>query len=166
MKTIRYSKERSPLFRWMVEHHDAMLRVAQGQRIRWAPFCAKAAEHGLTDTRGQPMTERNARETWTQARRAVRAAVAAGILEAGGAEQPGSAGAAKTLVSSAHKDVVLRGSPPPLISAPKPAAQGATAPTEGDEASTRGRATIAADEKQLARQDRWLAGKISRTTED
>ncbi len=58
----------------MVEHHDEMVEAACGQRIRWGPFCAKAPALGLVDTRGQAPTERNARETWAQARRAVREA--------------------------------------------------------------------------------------------
>jgi len=74
LKTIERSEERSPLFWWMVEHHDEMIQSAQGNRIRWAPFCAKAVERGLVDTRGRPPTERNARETWAQARRAVQEA--------------------------------------------------------------------------------------------
>ena len=51
-----------------------ILQAAGGKRIRWAPFCAKAVALGLVDTRGQAPTERNARETWAQARRAVQEA--------------------------------------------------------------------------------------------
>ncbi len=74
LRIIERSEERSPLFHWMVEHHDEMVEAAGGQRIRWGPFCAKAPALGLVDTRGQAPTERNARETWAQARRAVREA--------------------------------------------------------------------------------------------
>jgi hypothetical protein len=73
LRTIEQSEERSPLFWWMVEHHDDMVQASTGTRIRWAAFCAEAARKGLTDTRGRPPTERNARETWLQARKAVAA---------------------------------------------------------------------------------------------
>jgi hypothetical protein len=71
LKLIEQSEERSPLFWWMVKHHDEMVATSNGKRIRWAPFCEKAAGLGLVDTRGSPPTERNARETWLQARKAV-----------------------------------------------------------------------------------------------
>jgi hypothetical protein len=74
LRIIERSEERSPLFYWMVEHHDEILQAAGGKRIRWAPFCAKAVALGLVDTRGQAPTERNARETWAQARRAMQEA--------------------------------------------------------------------------------------------
>jgi hypothetical protein len=77
LKLIEHSEERSPLFWWMVEHHDEMIATANGKRIRWAPVCSKLAALGLVDTRGLPPTERNARETWLQARKAVAAARAA-----------------------------------------------------------------------------------------
>jgi hypothetical protein len=77
LKLIEHSEERSPLFWWMVEHHDDMLATAHGKRIRWAPVCLKLAALGLVDTRGLAPTERNARETWLQARKAVAAARAA-----------------------------------------------------------------------------------------
>ncbi|MDE1905505.1 MAG: hypothetical protein KGH75_03530 [Rhodospirillales bacterium] len=77
MKLIEQSGERSPLFWWMVEHHDEMMATANGSRIRWAPVCARLTALGLVDTRGQAPTERNTRETWLQARKAVAAARAA-----------------------------------------------------------------------------------------
>ena len=71
LRTIQRSERRSALFWWFVENHDQVQKAAQGARIDWASFCAEAAKRGLTDTRGHPPTERNARETWRQARRAV-----------------------------------------------------------------------------------------------
>jgi len=71
LEIIARSDARSPLFWWMVDHHDEIIAAAAGERIRWAAFCAEAARLGLTDTRGRPPTERNARETWRQARRVV-----------------------------------------------------------------------------------------------
>jgi len=72
LQTIAQSDARSPLFWWMLGHHDEIIAAAAGERIRWAAFCAEAARLNLTDTRGRPPTERNARETWRrQARRVV-----------------------------------------------------------------------------------------------
>ncbi len=70
-RSVERDERRSPLFWWMVDHHDQMLKAADGRPINWAAFCLEAAAIGLTDTRGQPPKERNARETWSQARKAV-----------------------------------------------------------------------------------------------
>ncbi len=47
---------------------DEILQASERQRISWPAFCAEAAKRGLTDTRGRPPSEGNARETWRQAR--------------------------------------------------------------------------------------------------
>jgi hypothetical protein len=75
--TIERSELRSPLFWWMVEHHDEMVQAATRRRINWAGFCAEAAKRGLTDTRGDTPSESNARKTWLRARREVEQARAA-----------------------------------------------------------------------------------------
>ena len=77
LRTIERSEQRSPLFWWMVEHHDEMVKAAKRRRINWAAFCAEAAKRGVTDTRGEPPTESNARKTWLRARREVEQARAA-----------------------------------------------------------------------------------------
>ncbi len=69
LEHIARSQDRSPLFWWMLDHHDEIVKAAQGRRIRWRQFCADVTALGLTDTRGGPVTERNARETWRQVRR-------------------------------------------------------------------------------------------------
>ena len=71
LKEVARGSERSPLFWWMVKHHDDLVAEATGKRMRWEPLCVRFAEHGLSDTRGRPATPRTARETWLQARRAV-----------------------------------------------------------------------------------------------
>jgi hypothetical protein len=71
LRTIQRSERRSTLFWWFVENHDEVQKAAQAARIDWTSFCSEAAKRGLTDTRGRRPTERNARETWRQARRAV-----------------------------------------------------------------------------------------------
>lgn len=71
LRTAERSDRRSPLFWWMVDNHDQMLSAARDRPISWDAFAGEAARLGLTDTKGQPPTPRNARETWIQARRAV-----------------------------------------------------------------------------------------------
>jgi hypothetical protein len=71
--TVERNKLRSSLFRWMVKHHDEWVQRWNGQKIDWRTSCEELTELGLTDTRGRPATERNARETWLQARKFVAA---------------------------------------------------------------------------------------------
>jgi hypothetical protein len=75
--SVQRNRLRSSLFRWMVAHHDTILASWNGEKIDWRTFCAALAELGLTDTRGRPATEGNARETWRQARKAIAKARAA-----------------------------------------------------------------------------------------
>jgi hypothetical protein len=88
LRTIERSEQRSSLFWWMVENHDGILRASERQRINWSAFCAQATKRGLRDTRGQVPSERNARETWRQARRAVAEARAAEAVKP--SPRPGS----------------------------------------------------------------------------
>ena len=82
LKTIEHSEQRSSLFWWMVKNHDELVKAAERTRIKWASFCAETSRRGLTDTRGLPATERNARETWRQARKHVAAARAEAAAKA------------------------------------------------------------------------------------
>jgi hypothetical protein len=69
LASIARPDDRSPLFWWLLEQHDAIVAAAAGRRMRWATLCARFAELGLTDTKGKPPTLRNARETWLQVRK-------------------------------------------------------------------------------------------------
>jgi hypothetical protein len=71
LRALARSELRSPLFRWMVEHHDEMVEASQRDGIHWASFCDEAAKRGLTDTRGLAPNPANARKTWAQARKVV-----------------------------------------------------------------------------------------------
>jgi hypothetical protein len=71
LKTVVRSERRSPLFRWMVKHHDELIEASRQERFHWTSFCAEAAKRGLTDTQGQAPTAENARKTWARARKAV-----------------------------------------------------------------------------------------------
>jgi hypothetical protein len=82
MNSVQRNRLRSNLFRWMVRHHDSIIERWNGERIDWRTFCAELAALGLTDTRGKPATEGNARETWRQARKAVAKARATAAAKA------------------------------------------------------------------------------------
>lgn len=71
LREIAHSAERSPLFWWMVEHHDELAQAAEGRRLRWKQLCERFAGLGLTDVNGRVASERTARATWSRARRAV-----------------------------------------------------------------------------------------------
>jgi hypothetical protein len=71
LMAVERSGEHSSLFYWMVEHHDEMIASSKRKRIKWADFCARAAEKGLTDLTGKPASEPTARQTWLRARRHV-----------------------------------------------------------------------------------------------
>jgi len=69
---IRKSGVRSSLFWWMVEHHDEIIASAAGARLSWERLCPEFERGGLRDARGQPASVATARETWRQARLAVK----------------------------------------------------------------------------------------------
>jgi hypothetical protein len=71
LREIAHSAERSPLFWWMVEHHDELAQAAEGRRLRWKQLCERFAGLGLTDVNGKVASERTTRATWARARRAV-----------------------------------------------------------------------------------------------
>jgi hypothetical protein len=74
LREITHGADRSPLFWWMVEHHDDLAQAAEGRRMRWRVLCEQFEALGLTDVNGKPASERTARATWGRARRAVREA--------------------------------------------------------------------------------------------
>ncbi|MDE1905042.1 MAG: hypothetical protein KGH75_01145 [Rhodospirillales bacterium] len=71
LQTIARSELRSPLFHWMVKHHDELMEESARERIDWKNFCAEVARQGITDTQGQPPTIAMARKTWGRVRKAV-----------------------------------------------------------------------------------------------
>ena len=102
----------------MVERHDEILRASERQRVSWPAFCAEAAKRGLTDTRGRPPSEGNARETWRQARIAV-----ANARKAEAAKPPARVGAVYPFrIPKEWRPTVV----PPI--APSPAGAGIPAP--------------------------------------
>lgn len=69
--TIEGNRFRSSAFRWMVKNHDEFTQRWAGHKIDWRTVCSQLAELGKTDTKGNPVTEGNARETWRQVRKYV-----------------------------------------------------------------------------------------------
>lgn len=55
----------------MVKRHDELAERWGDGKVDWRTACEEFVELGLTDTRGRAATERNARETWLQARKHV-----------------------------------------------------------------------------------------------
>ncbi len=64
LNEITQSADRSPLFWWLVEHHDELATAASGRRLQWARPCTRFAEMGLTDATGKPASVQTARVTW------------------------------------------------------------------------------------------------------
>ena len=62
LREIAHSAERSPLFWWMVEHHDELAQAAEGRRLRWKQLCERFAGLGLTDVNERVASERTARD--------------------------------------------------------------------------------------------------------
>lgn len=63
--------ERSPLFWYLIEHHDDLVAAAAGRRQRWRVLCADFQALGLTDGRGNAPSPQTARLTWWRVRREV-----------------------------------------------------------------------------------------------
>jgi len=71
LRDLARSEERSPLFYWLLEHHDQIIAAQEGKRIRWAKMVARLGAAGLTDVTGKAATARTARETWYRVRKVI-----------------------------------------------------------------------------------------------
>ena len=71
LEEVARGGDRSPLFWFLVQHHDELLQQAEGRRLRWDALCQRFAQHGLTDARGETANPKTARQTWLRARKAV-----------------------------------------------------------------------------------------------
>jgi hypothetical protein len=60
---------RSPLYRWMRQHHDALAAAFTETPPAWGPLAAELAAVGLTDADGKPPAATGARQTWYRVRR-------------------------------------------------------------------------------------------------
>jgi hypothetical protein len=64
-------RRRSPLFRWMRKHHDALATAFAELPPAWQPLSEELAAIGLKDARGHRPTAATARATWRRVRRDV-----------------------------------------------------------------------------------------------
>jgi len=62
---------RSPLYRWMRRHHDALAAAFAEIPPAWGPLSAELVAVGLTDADGKQPTAQSARQTWYRVRRDV-----------------------------------------------------------------------------------------------
>ena len=69
LASLRRNEKRSPLFRWLAEHHDEILEAVSGERIDWATAAESFKQAGLNDATGKPATAKIARATWYKVRR-------------------------------------------------------------------------------------------------
>lgn len=60
---------RSPLYRWMRQHNDALAAAFAETPPAWGPLAAELAAVGLTDADGKPPAAASARQTWYRVRR-------------------------------------------------------------------------------------------------
>ena len=68
---LRQGPDRSTLFWWLAEHHDALMEASDGKPIRWGPLASRLASFGLTDREGKPASPETVRLTWKRVRRFV-----------------------------------------------------------------------------------------------
>jgi hypothetical protein len=62
---------RSPLFWWLVEHHDALRRneAETGRGVPWRELCVEFVGLGITLADGRPVKPATARITWQRVRK-------------------------------------------------------------------------------------------------
>ncbi len=61
--------ERSPLFEWLLAHHDDVVAAAAGRRVEWSRLCGEFESAGLTRRDGKPVNATTARKTWQRVRK-------------------------------------------------------------------------------------------------
>lgn len=148
LETVESAGERSPLFWWMVKHHDDLAAKADGNRMRWVPLCATFASLGFTDTAGNPHSKRGAREVWLKARSYVAKRKATSARASTARAQP------SRLPTTWRPPVAepARAAEPPRDASPN-TVPARTAPRELTEEA---RATLAALDRQLDHRDRFV----------
>lgn len=71
VRYLQQGPDRSSLFWWLAENHDALLEANGAKPIRWGPLASHLASFGLTDRDGKPATPETVRQTWKRVRQFV-----------------------------------------------------------------------------------------------
>jgi hypothetical protein len=71
LKRVARPAWRSPLFLWLVEHHDALRRneAETGRGVPWRELCVEFVGLGITLADGRPVKPATARITWQRVRK-------------------------------------------------------------------------------------------------
>ena len=71
LKRVARPAWRSPLFLWLVEHHDALRQneAETGRGVPWRELCVEFVELGITLADGRPVKPATARITWQRVRK-------------------------------------------------------------------------------------------------
>jgi hypothetical protein len=145
MKKIKQGPQRTPLFHYLVEHHDRLLSMAAGKKVPWSEI----VEMLVTEI-GEPVTEAIARKTWWRAKRAVerersyKAEARAARTKPAQADMP-------SRFPMGRQPLEYTRAPSP---SPKPAEpSGPTSPTDRTPAQARADAQIARMKRHFAERD-------------
>ena len=152
LRQVGQSSERSSLFYFMLDQHDALIAGAKGRKMRWSELCVTFEQLGLTNQHGDTANELTARMTWYRVRKEI---IRLRAYEAAQARLPAKPPAARSLMPSAspHDRVPIeypRAQPSP----PKPAEpSGPASPTDQSPAEARADAHIARMKRHFAERD-------------
>ena len=152
LRQVEQSSERSPLFYWMLDQHDALIAGAKGRKMRWSELCITFERLGLTNQHGERANELTARITWYRVRKEFARLRA---YEAAQVKLPAKPPAARSLMPSAspHERVPIE-YPWPQPLPPKPAEpSGPASPTDRTPAQARADAQIARMRRRIAEAD-------------
>jgi len=145
---VAHSPERSTLFWWLSEHHDALIAAAAGRRIHWVAHIPHFAALGLSDGEGKPVTPRTASDTWSKVKRDIarlRTAKAAQARDL----QP-------SRLPATWRPTPVEPTPARAISRPAHPTNTDTAPVAPIELSETAKATLASLDRQLDWRDRFV----------
>ncbi len=147
---LQQGPDRSPLFWWLAEHHDALMEAKDGKPIRWGPLAVRLASFGLTDREGKPATPETVRLTWKRVRKFVADQAAAKLAR----DQTRK-------LQPSHLPATWKPTPvepPPARAMPHPAPTTNTnsAPAAPIELSEAARARLAALDRRLEWRDRHV----------
>lgn len=72
LRVAAEGSSRSPLYRWMRQHHAELDRTFAAVRPNWRALAAEFAALGILDSTGQPASPDRARKTWWRVRADIR----------------------------------------------------------------------------------------------